>query len=415
MNFHSSLRLALSDPRESPRRTWPLLLGLVFGIATWVVLTGFTRGAAQWLRERVGGTLPNRIRVSSAKTQFGPLQLGGGLSEETVAACRAIPGVQEVYRQAHYPGPCELYGSYGGQSLRTDLILEGVDPGQVEAQLPPGAKFEDSTTALVPCVVPQPVLDVLNAGISAHTNLPNLSEQALIGRSFQLRVGASSFAPGASIDITCTVVGVSDQLGVNGPAVPLAWVARNAKKALEYHTLTLQLAPGADLGSVLRAVDRLHLSAPDLKMAERIGHASFFAQLLAGGFAGAILLVAGVGIASGFTVKVQLEQQDIGLYRSLGATRRDIARLYLIRAAALGLQGAFWGLLVGLFSGQVLATVVLSFVPKALGQGVTLFLPSPWSLLTALLFAPAVAVAAAWLPARQAAALEPGRILRGGG
>ncbi|MBT9587714.1 ABC transporter permease [bacterium] len=415
MTFKATLRLALSDPRESPRKTWPLLLGLVFGIATWVVLTGFTRGATNWLRERVGGSLPNRIRVSSSKTQFGPLQLGGGLNDDTVAACKAIAGVEEVYRQAHYPGPCQLFANYSGQRMTTDLILEGVDPGQVLAQLPTGAAFEDTSGSQVPAVVPQPVLDILNAGISAHTNLPNLSEQALIGRGFELRVGSSSFAPGPSIDIRCNIVGVSDQLGVNGPAVPLAWVQRNSKRPLEYHTLTLQLAPGANLESVLRAVDRLHLAAPDLETAKRIGQAAVLAQVLAAAFAGAILLVAGVGIGSGFTVKVQLEQPDIGLYRSLGATRRDIARLYLVRATSLGMQGAIWGLLAGLFVGQASATLILSQLPKALSQGVTLFQPSPASLLTAVFFAPMVAVGAAWLPARQAANLEPGRILRNGG
>jgi putative ABC transport system permease protein len=415
VTLKASVRLALSDPRESPRRTWPLLLGLVFGIATWVVLTGFTRGATSWLRERVGGSLPNRIRVSSSKTQLGPLQLGGGLNEDTVTACKRIEGVETVYRQAHYPGPCQLFANYGGQRMTTDLILEGVDPGQVQAQLPAGAVFEDTQTSTVPAVVPQPVLDVLNAGISAHTNLPNLSEQALIGRGFELRVGASSFAPGPSIDIRCNIVGVSDQLGVNGPAVPLAWVQRNSKHPLEYHTLTLQLRPGADLGQVLRAIDRLNLAAPDLETAKRISQAAVLAQLLAAMFAGAILLVAGVGIASGYTVKVQLEQPDIGLYRSLGATRRDIARLYLVRASWLGMQGALWGLLGGLFVGQVSATVIVSQLPAALRAGVVLFQPSLLSLAIALAFAPLVAVGAAWLPARQAANLEPGKILRSGG
>jgi len=402
--------LALSDPRESPRKTWPLLLGLVLGIATWVILTGFTRGAANWLRERVGGTMPNRIRVGVAKTQFGPLLLGGGLGEKQVEQCRAIPGVEQVYRQAHYPGPCQMWASYKGQNFTSDLILEGVDPGQVQAQLPEGTIFEDTTDFNVPTVIPQTVLDVLNAGISAHTSLPTLSEQAVIDRDFRMRVGASSFSPGEGVEINCHVVGVSDQLGVNGPAVPLEWVRRHAKRPVEYHTLTLQLAAGADLESVLQAIDKMHLAAPDLEMAKRIGQASLLVQFLTAGFAGAILLVAGVGIASGFTVKVQLEQQDIGLYRSLGATRRDIARLYLIRATVLGLHGAFWGLLLGLVLGQFSATLILSQLPKALSQGVTLFRPSWVSLLTAVVFAPLVAVGSAWLPARRAANLEPGQI-----
>jgi len=405
--------LALSDPRESLKKTWPLLFGLVFGIATWVILTGFTRGASNFIKERVGGSLPNRIRVSASRSSFGPLALGGSMNEGTVDACKKIRGVEAVYRQAHYPGPARMYAHFQTQNMVTDMILDGVDPECVAEQLPEPGKFADSTTPQVPVVIPQIMLDVLNAGISSHTSLPNLSEDALIGRMFQMTVGVSSFAPGESTNINATVVGVSDQLGPNGPTVPLQWVLRNAKKPVEYHTLTLKLAPGADLDFVLKETEKLHLAAPDLEIARKIGQASFFVQLLASGFALAILMVAAVGIASGFTVKVQLEQADIGLYRSLGASRRDILGLYLVRAFWLGVRGALLGVLLGLFLGQVGATLVLSFLPKALAKDVTLFAPSWLSLLAALVLTPLVPVAAAWLPAQRAAALEPGRILRG--
>lgn len=405
--------LALSDPGERLRRTWPLLIGLVFGTATWIVLAGFTQGAASWVRSRVGGSLPNRVRVSSQKTTLGPLQLGGGLGNDTVEACRKIPGVLQVYRQAHYPGPCQLYAHYQGQYFVTDLLLEGVDPGQVQAQLPDGKVFQDTESSRVPCVIPQPVLDVLNAGISAHTNLPTLSADALIGRDFDVKVGSSSFHPGPSVQITCEVVGVSDQLGVNGPAVPLAWVERHAQKPVEYHTLTLELRPDADLDSVLRAVDGLGLAAPDLDNARRINQMALFGQALAGAFSLAILLVAATGIASGFTVKVQLEREDIGLYRSLGATRGDIMRLYLVRAARLGLQGAFFGVLFGLAGGMMAGYVIASQLPRGLTENLQLFQPAWAAVGLAVGFAPLVAILAALLPARQAAQLDPGTILRG--
>ena len=407
------LQLAFSDPRESLKKTWPLLFGLVFGIATWVMLTGFTQGASRWLRERVGGTLPNRIRVSPSRSSFGPLALGGNLTEQTVADCRKIAGVEEVYRQAHYPGPCKMYAHFHDHAMMSDMILDGVDEGQVAEQLPDPSKFVDSTGTMIPVVIPRIMLDVLNAGISSHTSLPNLSEDALVGQVFQMTIGVSSFAPGEATNMNCTIVGVSDQLGPNGPTVPMAWLLRNAKKPVEYHTLTLKLAPGANLDAILRETEKLHLVAPDLELARKIGQATMLAQALAGGFALAILLVAGVGIASGFTVKVQVEQADIGLYRSLGASRQDILRLYLVRALWLGVRGAALGILLGLVAGQVGATLILSLLPKALSQGVTLFYPSLLNLLLALLVTPLVPVAAAWLPARQAASLEPGRILRG--
>jgi len=412
MKTSSLANLALQDPGQSTARTFPLLFGLIFGIATWIVLTGFARGAGEWLKERVGGSVPNRIRVSSARTQLGPLQLGGNLNEEHVQACAKIPGVVTVYRQAHYPGPCQLFASHMGETLVTDMVLEGVDPEQVTPQIPDATRFVDTTSGDLPVVLPQAVLDVINAGISAHTNLPNLNEQALLGKHFRVRIGSSSFAPGPSFDVRCVVVGVSDQLGVNGPAVPLEWVLRNSKKKVEYHTLTLELSPNTDLAAVLNRLEALSLAAPDLGTMRKIGQATFYLQLLASAFAGAILMVAGVGIASGFNVKVQLERQDIGLYRSLGATRSDILKVYLLRALWLGLQGSLLGLVVGLAAGFSLQAIVGSGLPMAVGN-FQLFRPGLANLLIPLGFAPLVALAAAWFPAHEASRLDPGRILRG--
>lgn len=412
MKTPSLLSLALKDPGQSPRRSFPLIFGLLFGIATWIVLAGFTRGAGEWLKERVGGSVPNRIRVTSARTQLGPLQLGGNLNEEHVRACQKIPGVVKVYRQAHYPGPCQIFAHHMGESLVTDMILEGVDPEQVSSQLPDPAKFVDSRSEELPVVLPQAVLDVINAGISAHTNLPNLSEQALLGKHFRLRVGSSSFAPGPSFDVRCVIVGVSDQLGVNGPAAPLDWVIRNSRKSVEYHTLTLELSANTDLATVLAQLEKLSLAAPDLGTMRKIGQATFYVQLLASAFAAAILMVAGVGIASGFNVKIQLERQDIGLYRSLGATRGDILRIYLLRALWLGFQGSTLGLLAGLMAGLTLQAAAKTALPLAMDH-FQLFRPSLWNLLLPLAFAPLVALAAAWFPAREASQLDPGRILRG--
>jgi ABC-type lipoprotein release transport system permease subunit len=193
----------------------------------------------------------------------------------------------------------------------------------------------------------------------------------------------------------------------------MAWIERHAQRPIEYHSLTLELKPEADLDQVMASIERLGLAAPDLDTAKRIGQASLFAQALAGVFALSILLVAAVGIGSGFMVKVQLEKQDIGLYRSLGATRGDIARIYLVRALSLGLQGALLGVLSGAAGGLLLSRFITSYLPKGLSETMVLFQPSWHSFLVALLFGPLVAVAAAWLPARQGAHLEPGKILRG--
>ena len=410
------LRLAMREVGQPLWKSWTLTLGLALGVCTWILLQGFTQGTGQLLRDKIAGSLPNRLRVSPATTAIGPLSLSSHMDDDTVKACRAIPGVTAVFRQAHCPEPVHLTATYLGQSMQTDLVLDGVDPGQVAAQVNGGYRFEDlppGSSDDVPVMLPQSVLDLVNAGIASHTSLPTLSEQALIGRHFDLTVGSSTFKPGQGHTFRCVIVGVTDQLGVSGPAVPLEWLRKNSRYPLTYSTLMLEMEPGVGQEKLMLDLQKLGLRAPDNQTLEEISTLTRGLSALAALFSLAILLVAGVSVFSGIALQVREERMTIGLLRALGASQQTIGRVYLLRSALLGLVGSVSGVVAGLCLGWTCATLIHHFMPISLTQPDRLFSTTARQILIPCALGVLTSVVAGWRPAQTAAAFRPAAILRG--
>jgi putative ABC transport system permease protein len=129
---------------------------------------------------------------------------------------------------------------------------------------------------------------------------------------------------------------------------------------------------------------------------------------------GAIALVVGLFLVYNvLSVSVAERRHDIGILRSVGATRGQVAGLFLGEAALLGLVGSALGLPLGWALGIVTLGPLLSFLSAVfvpLG-GASLQL-SPSLMLIALGAGVGTAMLAALIPALQAASEEPADAVR---
>lgn len=109
------------------------------------------------------------------------------------------------------------------------------------------------------------------------------------------------------------------------------------------------------------------------------------------------------GIASVLSMSVVQRTREIGILRAMGATRRQVLRVFLIQGALFGLAGSCIGVGVAF---------LLVWVFNAFGPGL-FYIPIAASLvLFALLLATVVGVLAAAVPSRRAAALDPAVAIR---
>jgi putative ABC transport system permease protein len=126
-----------------------------------------------------------------------------------------------------------------------------------------------------------------------------------------------------------------------------------------------------------------------------------FATALIAGFAGVALLLAGIGIYGVIAYSVTQREFEIGLRLALGATPTAVVRQII----GEGLRTALIGAAVGL-----VAAVLTTRLLRAMFVEVSVTDPLTLASVTALLLV--VAIAASWLPALRASAVDPLEAMR---
>lgn len=161
----------------------------------------------------------------------------------------------------------------------------------------------------------------------------------------------------------------------------------------------------AEGGSFLFAVGR-----DSLKTFLDVSRILSLALLAIGGIS---LLVSAVGVINTMLMATLERTREIGVMRAIGATRKDVLRIFTVEAALLGFLGGVWGLL---FASVVIFGAAL-VVAETGALGLNLDIPTliffgiiPSSIVVVL--TTAIGVLSGVLPARRAARLDPVESLR---
>jgi lipoprotein-releasing system permease protein len=125
-----------------------------------------------------------------------------------------------------------------------------------------------------------------------------------------------------------------------------------------------------------------------------------------------IILISGLGMFNTLAMIVMEKTREISILRSMGYTRTDISRVFIWQGGIVLAIGTVLGWILG-----ALVTFGVSKVPMPVRGIFTtdtfLVSWSVWHYLEAALVAFAIVMTASLIPARRAARLEPGDVIRG--
>jgi putative ABC transport system permease protein len=110
-----------------------------------------------------------------------------------------------------------------------------------------------------------------------------------------------------------------------------------------------------------------------------------------------LTLVGGASLAGAISANVRERRREIGTLMALGATPAFVSRMFMAKALVLGVFGGIVGSLLGL-------VLALGLGPQWASVPVS---PLPLLMVTVALGAVALALVAAYLPARRASQLDP--------
>ncbi len=149
-----------------------------------------------------------------------------------------------------------------------------------------------------------------------------------------------------------------------------------------------------------RDIVDFEIEVPELLLEEQQKTQETFNLVLAA-IAGISLLVGGIGIMNIMLASVLERIKEIGIRRSLGATRQDIVQQFLFEAVFISLLGGVLGILLGVLAAKIITN---SFqIPAVV---------SAWSVILSFGVAAAVGLIFGIFPARQAALQDPIKALR---
>lgn len=212
-------------------------------------------------------------------------------------------------------------------------------------------------------------------------------------------------------DRSGTIIGIVGHIRSAGvevdPRPQFYWSSRQWVQNRSVLAVRSDLEPRLLFPSVIRAIRSVDAeqSLYDLRSMEEIVDRSLaqrrLTTVLMVGFGGLALLLAAVGIYGVVAYGVTQRLREFGIRVALGATRRDVTRLVVWEGMSMALAGSLVGLLLAVIAAGVMSNLVFGVAPRDAG-----------SLIAATSVLMLVTIVASYLPARRAAAVDPGMSLR---
>ncbi|MFI6739839.1 ABC transporter permease [Nonomuraea sp. NPDC050451] len=378
------MRVGAVGLRTRPLRAFLSALGIAIGIAAMVSVVGLSSSSGAELDRTLSALGTNLLTVSSGTTIMGEAAQMPKDAEamiERIGPVQAVSsigriGEAKVYRSEEIPEA--QTGGMTTYAARLDL------PATVGATLRSGTWLNAATERYPAAVLGSSAAQRLGVGS--------------IGADTQVVIGGVRFA----------VVGVMNPVALAtelDSGVLVGWPVAESRLGFDGHPTALYTRSEESKLEAVREVlagtanpeapNEVDVSRPSDALAAKQATSQAFANLLLG--VGAVaLLVGGVGVANTMVISVLERRAEIGLRRSLGATRGQIRTQFLAESLLLSALGGGGGILLG--TGVTMGYALYSGWPSVVPA---------WATVGGLAATLAIGAAAGLYPAIRASRLSP--------
>lgn len=429
MSVRDLLGLVASNLNRMRARVFLTGIGVTIGTAAVIVLISLGVGLQQSAMSSLGqfGDV-TQITVTS-EPLFGPADPSQAGRTEPLTAARvreigALPHVLAVTPRVRLSGGGMLI--YARDEFFGDF--QGLDPasaGRLEWKLAAGT--DRIGKGLI--VVGSSVFD--NGGDASRVARGSSAPEQVVGRAVSLKLEKTD-DEGEIVTRTdrLRVAGVLEEsggaddftiyMGLDDVEDANRWSTGTRTRASDGYGEVLVKADDRtnvrDLQESINAMGFETFSALDIL--EAVNQFALIVQGVLGGLGAVALLVAAFGIANTMTMAIYERTREIGIMKALGATNRDVLRIFLAEAGAIGVLGGLAGAVIGWGAGILIDLVIRNLViansggTTAVEDIAEISVTPVWLLVFAVVFAACVGLVSGVYPALRAASMKPLAALR---
>ena len=402
MKLHEMVIYALRSLQNRSLRSWLTILGIILGITSMVLLVGMVQGLKDDVEIQLQAFGPRTIII--IPTDVNKVAAYGGVSMAPTSGKLYETDYERVKRVGSIDTITKVLMSRMNAEYKDEAIsvsVYGIEADNYQStsetiQIDVGRFLTSSERGAIVLGA-----DIAQTGFKKAVELGSVV--TLAGRQF--RVAGILKKSGSSVG------GVDSTIFM--PIEDARQLLGDSLAPNELSAIRIVVKEGADPEEAAAEIEDIMLSShrvnednKDFSLVtaayidSQVSQTTSLLSLFLGAIAGISLAVGGIGIANTMFMSILERRREIGLLKAVGMTENGILSLFVLESSLIGIGGGVIGIILGAVLLRIVA--LLSF-PSALPAYVVAI---------ALVFSAAVGVISGFIPARQAAKLDPVEALR---
>lgn len=215
----------------------------------------------------------------------------------------------------------------------------------------------------------------------------------------------------SSNKIRLKIIGITKEETTKYAYLPLNTLRNFGEKP--YNSVKIKAEKREDMGEIRKVVENMGFPTSSVKdTVDQINQIFSIIKGVLGGFGVVALFVAEIGIFNTLTISLLERTHEIGIMKAIGGRDRDVARIFTMEAALIGLIGGLAGVFIGWVMGFGINSLVNFIATSVGGEANKLFSTPLWFASGIIFISFAVSTFAGLWPAKRAAKLDPLEALR---
>lgn len=389
MRNTDALRLATKNLIRTKFRSFLTILGVVIGISAIVLFVSLGVGLQKVTSDQVAGMSSLTTLTITQTPQTSSMQEGPKLTDDSIIKFKNIKGVQKASGSVSLPSNVVSTGTNAG------ALVYGINLSECNLEISAlsiGKKIENEHDAVISAAL-------------ASSFASNHDE--IIGKEIAIKIVKNDDGLDYQIDeLPFMVVGIDNNSTSN-----MVYVSKDrldaSMKFDQYSSVKVQVMARKNIDSVKSEIKGMGYQVTSINdLIDQIDKIFLLVEIILGLIGGIGLLVSSLGIINTMTISFLERTREIGIMKAVGASNKDVKKLFLYESALIGVVGGLLGVGLAALIGW-LVNLVINFIIRDSGQHLDIFITPVKFASIMVVVAIIISVSAGIYPTRRAQKLLP--------